>query len=565
MYNVIIIGGMAAGCKAAARLNRLSSNYQITIIEKSSYISFSSCGLPLFAAGELNDLSDLNKTPYGILRDEFFFRDVKGIRILLNTEVKKIDTVRNVVQCNYKEEEFELSYHFLILATGTESIEPNFPYTLSPLISSFYSPASIKYFRQAVQKGEIEKVAIIGCDFSSCEIVEAFSSIWGIETILIEKEHSLLASYLDPEISSFVESCIKSDKIRLLLSTSVDKIEINEKELPVIFLGNGEKIVSDYVFYCLGVKPNTNLACKSNIRTGNQGGILVDEQMRTNIHNIWAAGGCVEIRDLVTGKPDYLSPGSLSNIMGRVAADSIAGENSTFKGSVGSYCLTLFNNNICSAGLTEKRAKELCFKTSSVIGFIPDRAEYDPEGKTILGKLVYEKPGFRLLGLQLIGEGEVTRYIDTFSILLSQKRTVHDLFSLQYGCNPVHSPSISPLSYLGFMATNQEIGGVKNINPILASSFNGLFVDVRELPEIESLPFSGKSIHMKLSELRERLKDFDLDYPIIFFCQKGPRGYEAAGTLVNYGYKNVSYLGGGNLLYSNISKSCYAKNLSAKG
>jgi len=561
VYNVIIIGGMAAGCKAAARLKRLSSDYQITIIEKSPYISFSSCGLPLYASGEINDLTDLNKTPYGILRDEFFFRDVKNIKILLNTEVIQIDTERNKVQCNSTDEKFELSYHFLILATGKETIEPNFPYTPSPLISSFYSPASVKYFRQAVQRGEVEKVAFIGCDLSSCQIIESFSSIWGIETILIEKEPSLLTPYLDPEISSFVESSIKSDKFELLLSTSVDKIELNDKELPVIFFSDGKTINSDYVFYCLGVKPDTNLTSKSNIKTGKLGGIIIDKQMRTNIHNIWAAGNCVEIKNLITGNPDYMPFGSLSNIMGRAAADSIAGENNTFKGSVGSYCLSFFDNTICSTGLTEKKAKEFGFNFGSVIGFIPDRAEYDPEGKTILGKLVYEKSTLRLLGLQLLGEGEITRYIDTFSVLLSQKKTVRDLFNIQHGCNPVHSPSLSPLSYLGFMAANQEIDGVKNINPILVSSFHGLFIDIRELPEIESLPFPGESMCMKLSELQSRSRDFDLNYPIMFFCQKGPRGYEAARTFVNYGYKNVSYLGGGNLLYSRIINSQHFKNL----
>ena len=291
------------------------------------------------------------------------------------------------------------------------------------------------------------------------------------------------------------------------------------------------------------------------------GEFLSMKKMKTNIGNIWAAGGCVEVKNLVTDKPDYFSHGTLSNVMSRVAADSVAGKDNTFSGSVDSHYLTLFNNNVCSAGLTEKRAKELGFKTSSIIGFMPDRAEYDPEGKTILGKLVYEKPGMRLLGLQLIGEGEITRYIDLFSILLSQKRTVQDLYNLQYGSNSVHSPSMSPLSYLGFMAVNQEEDGIKNINPLLAPSFNGIFVDVRELSEIESLPFSGKSIQVKLSELRQRLKDFSLDDPVMFFCQKGPRGYEAARIFVNYGYQNVSYLGGGNLLYSKIIKSNFAENL----
>ena len=271
---------MAAGCKAAARLNRLSSNYQVTIIEKGSFISFSSCGLPLYAAGEINDLSDLNKTPYGILRDENFFRDIKDVRVLSNTEVIAIDAERNKIQCKSidKEEVFELSYDYLVLATGSETIEPNFPCPSSSSISSFHSPEDVKYFRQAAQKGEVNKAVIIGGGFIGCQMVEALTSLWGINTVLVEKEKSILPKYLDPEISYYLENCINDKKIQLIFSAYVNKVEIDEKGKPVVFINDDQKINSDYLFFCLGIKPNTKLALKSNIKTGNYGGILVDEK-----------------------------------------------------------------------------------------------------------------------------------------------------------------------------------------------------------------------------------------------------------------------------------------------
>ena len=301
MYNVIIIGGMAAGCKAAARLNRLCPNYQITIIEKSSFVSFSSCGLPLYVSGEINDLSDLNKTSYGILRDKKYFREVKGVRVLIKTEAEEIDI--------------------------------------------------------------------------------------------------------------------------------------------------------------------------------------------------------------------------------------------------------------------ENKAKKLGYNTGSVIGCWYDRPDYLPESKNLLGKLVYEKPGLKLLGLQLVGEGEVTRYIDVFSELLSHNGKIEDLLNVEHSYTPAHSSPISPLNYLGYMAINQEKDGVKNYNPFLLSSFNGIFIDVREPSEIESTKFSfhadrfpGKSIQIPLSELRLKLNDFDLDEPIMCVCEKGTRAYEAARIFINYGYKNISYLGGGYLLCNKIYK-----------
>ena len=568
MQNVIIIGGMAAGCKAAARLSRLCPDYQITIIEKSEFISFSSCGLPLFASGDINDLAELNKTSYGVLRDAKFFQDVKGIRVLIETEVSKLDIERKKVCCKnlHTGEEFYLPYDYLILSTGSEAIKPKFPYPLSPLVSSFHSPADSKYFRQLAQKGKIKKAVIIGGGFVGCEMIEALSSLWEIETILIEKERSLLSSILDPEISGYIESCIKRDDVNLMLSTTVRKIEMYENGLPVVFLDNDHKVSTDFVFYSLGVRPNSKLANSSNIKTGSSGGIVVDEQMKTNVPNIWAAGDCVEIRNLISGKADYFSFGSLSNRMGRTAADSIAGVSSNnklanFKSSVGTVSLKLFDNIICASGLTEEKATSLGYNPCSVIGCWYDRPDYHPESKNILGKLVYEKPGMKLLGLQLVGEGEITRYIDVFSELLAQNKIVNDLMNVEHAYTPAHSNPISPLNYLGYMAISQENEGVKCCSPLKLSSFEGIIIDVRELSEVETdgsasimNRFSGKIFQIPLSCLRLKLNNFNIEQPIMFVCEKGVRAYEAARIFINHGYKNISYLGGGNLLYKKISE-----------
>ena len=556
MYNIIIIGGMAAGCKAAARLSRLSSNYKITIIERNPFISVSNCGLPFFAAGEIDSIFDLLKTSYGIVRDVNFFREFKNVKVLTKTEVEKIDTSKNKVICKDldKIETIELSYDYLVITTGAEKIKPNFPYPSSPFVSSFQSFTDAKTFRQFVQSGKINKAVIIGGGFIGCEMIEALNSLWGIDTVLIEKEESLLPGCLDLEISRLIESKICSDKIQLLLSTVVERIELNEKEQPVVILENMRKIECDYVFYCLGVRPNSKLAETININIGKHGGIIVDEQMRTNIPNIWAAGDCVEIENLVTSQHDYFSLGSLSNRMGKVAADSIAGKHSAFKGAAGTISLKLFDDIICASGLTEKKAHKLGYETGSVIGYWTDRPDYYPEAKNLLGKLIYEKPGLRLLGLQLAGEGEVTRYIDVFSKLLARKETLEDLVNLEHGYTPAHSSPLSPLNYLGFMAINQEQDGIKNVNPLEFSSFDGTIIDVRETQEVESVPFPEKSIQIPLSNLRNKLNDFDLDEPIMFVCEKGLRAYEAARIFINHGFKNVSYLGAGNLLFNEINK-----------
>jgi NADPH-dependent 2,4-dienoyl-CoA reductase/sulfur reductase-like enzyme/rhodanese-related sulfurtransferase len=554
LQNVIIIGGMAAGCKAAARLSRLSLDYHVTIVEKSSFISLSSCGLPMFAEGEVDDISDLFKTSYGAIRNEEYFYDIKRVKVLTKTEVVRVRADKKEVVCKTagSEDTFTLPYDSLIFATGSEAVKPKFPYVRSPLISSFHYPLDAENFRKAVQKGKINKAVIIGGGFVGCELIEALTSLWGIETVLIEKEATLLPASLDPEISLYMESCIKSDKVKLLLSTMVNGIVLDSNGSPLITLSNGDGIMVDYVFHCLGVMPNSQLAKESGVRLGRHGGILVDAQMRTNIPDVWAAGDCVEVMNLVTGTTDIFPFGSLSNRMGRTAADSIANRHPSFEGAVGTFSLKLFDNIICAAGLTEARARNLGYNTGSVIGCWADRPDYHPEAKLLFGKLIYEKSDLRLLGLQLVGEGEVTRYIDAFSELLSRRSTVKDMINMEHAYTPAHSSPISPLNYLGFMACNQEMDGIRNVSPLEASSFDGVFVDVRDSSETEVFPFPEKSINVPLADLGNRLSDFDGNQPIMFICERGPRAYEAARLFVENGYKNVCYLGGGNLLYSKI-------------
>jgi NADPH-dependent 2,4-dienoyl-CoA reductase/sulfur reductase-like enzyme/rhodanese-related sulfurtransferase len=556
VYNVIIIGGMAAGCKAASRLSRLSSNYQITIIEKSPFISLSKCGLPFFVSGELNDISELSKTPYGVLRDEKFFKDFEGINVLTKTEVFEIDPSKQELLCHDLDnnKNIKLNYDALLIATGSRVIKPDFTYKETPRISSVYSPSDSIKIRTALQKGEIKKAVIIGGGFAGCETAESLVSLWGIEITLIEKENSLFSSYFDPEISKHIEYCIKSDNILLLLSNKVEQIESDINGFPVTILDNGQKIISDHIFISLGLQPEVELARKININIGDSGGIIVDEKMRTNIPNIWAAGDCVETKNLITASPGYFPSGSIAGKMGRAAADSINGRKISFKGTAGTITSMLFDNVICSAGLTETKAEESGYKTGSVIGIWSDRADYHPEVKNIVGKLVYTKPGLKLLGLQLIGEGEVTRYIDPFTELLKERKSINSLLCLEHAFTHAHSSPFSPLNYLGYIAINQEKDGIINFSPRMLSSFNGIFIDVREKHEVEAKPFPENSINIPFSSIRLKINDFDLEQEIIFVCTKGSRSYETTRLFLNHGFTNVAYLGGGSLLFTELSK-----------
>ena len=287
---------MAAGCKAAARLKRLDPDYKIFIVERKPFIS-----------GEIDDLYDLEKTPYGVIRNEEYFEEVKNIKVFLNTEAQELNKEKKEVVCynSSNNKTFTLGYDKLLLATGSEPLTPQFSYPSSQLISSVYSVVDLKYFKVAAQKGEIEKAVIIGGGLEGCTMIETLNSLWGIDVTLIENNNSLLKGFIDSEISCFVENSLPSNKVDLILEKTVTKIELDDKNKPVIFIDGGQKIETDYVFYCLGAVPNTKLAAKTGIKIGEAGGILVDSQMRTNLPDIWAAGDCVEVKNLITNKNDY--------------------------------------------------------------------------------------------------------------------------------------------------------------------------------------------------------------------------------------------------------------------
>jgi len=555
MHKVIIIGGMAAGCKAAARLSRFSSDFDITIIERRSVISVANCGLNLFAAGDIDNIDELLKTGYGAIRDDKYFKDVKGVTVLLNTEVSTIDVNNCKVDCkNTKNKKTtSLPYDSLLIAIGTKSIEPKFPFPKSSKISSFHSTLDAKKFREAAQLGQVGKAVIIGGGFIGCELIEVLNSLWGIETTLIEKEDHLLSKFLDSEVSKLVVNRIKEYDVKLLLGEEVCKIELNDEGEVTVHLVSGDIIKSDYVFYNLGVKPEVTIAEKAGIEIGECGGIRVDHEMKTNIANIWAAGDCVETKNLVTDKFDLYSLGSLSNRMGRVAANSIASEEAYFDGIVGATSLKLFDMIFSSVGLIEKRATQFKFDVGTVYGCWSDRPDFHPCVKNLYGKLVYEKKTLKLLGIQLIGKGEVNRYLDVFSELLKQKKSAIDLLNIEHGYTPAHSSPLSPLYYLGCMVINQEENKVKNHNPNFLDRFTGLFIDIREQEEVDTYPFEYDAVHIPIDKFRSRIDEIDITKPLMIICQKGQRAYEVGKILVNMGAVDVSYLGGGVLLHNEMT------------
>lgn len=545
MKTVLIIGGMAAGCKTATRLKRLKPDYEITIIEKKPFVSYGTCGMPFYASGDVEDFMAPATTPWNMLRDADYFKNAKDINVLTHTEVLEIDTNSKILLAKnlISQQELKLKFDYLVFATGAKPYELKFPYPKSDKILDFHNPLNAKKFKELAQTGKIGSVAIIGGGYIGVELAEAMVSLWGIETHLIELTDRLLPNSLDKEISGLLQKTLSNEDINIYLETTV--LSIEEKDNLIVNLNNGCQLTVDLVFNCTGIKPNSALAESIAVKTNNFSAIEVDEQLRTNIPSVWAAGDCICSKNIITNLPSFFPLGSLANRQGKIVAESIAGLNPEYKGAIGTNSIKVFGFTICSAGLNEKFASQYKLNFASVWGSFYDRPDYMPESKTIFAKMLYEKNSLRLLGLQLAGRGELTRYIDAFSIFASDKKTAFDLLNFEHAYTPTHSNPMNPLNFLGAMAISQEKDGVICANPQEITNFNGQILDVREKEEINSIKCDGNVIETSIIEFRNKIMELDKTKPLLVVCQKGPRSYEVARFCKNSGFIDVKYLGGG--------------------
>jgi rhodanese-related sulfurtransferase len=278
----------------------------------------------------------------------------------------------------------------------------------------------------------------------------------------------------------------------------------------------------------------------------------VDDTLKTSVEDIFAAGDCIEVKYFITGKKGVFPFGSLANRQGRVVAENMAGNKVTFKGAVAAASVKVFDTVLAVCGMSETEAHRNGIECKSVIGLFSDRPDFHPDSKDITAVLVYEVGTLRLIGFQAIGQGEVTRLVDAFSILASKSATALDLLEFEHAYTPPHSPPMNVLNHLGSMAIAQETRNIKCMKISELSAFKGTIIDVRKPDEIAEYPLQQPSIHIPLHEIYMRKQEVPSSMPLLFVCQKGVRSHEAACSFKNAGWEDVSYLGGGILLKNSI-------------
>jgi len=545
---IVVVGASAAGLRAAARARRRLPKAKVLVIDQDSFISYGACGLPYFLSGDIESPNKLRETAYGVIRDPDFFRDAKEVEILTETRVQKIDPQARKVFCEALKtgEALEFSYDKLVLACGASPIIPFDVPKDSARVKTFKTLHDAIALKQSLQKGEIGRVGIVGAGFIGCELAEAFGSLWGAEVVLMEAAPHILPYLLDVEMAKAVEADMKAEGVEIHTQCPVEGIEETEAGV-VIKTGRGS-FEADCAVIALGVRPNTGPARECGLTMGESGGIVVDDSLRTSDKNIFAAGDCIEVKHLITGEAFVLPLGSLANRQGRVVGSNLGGRKERFAPVLGSSAIKIFDTNVASTGLTEAAAGAAGIDAGCAWGTFTDRADYYPENENIHLKLVYEKATGRLLGLQGFGKGEVVKRVDVFAALLQNQGAYKDLQFMEFAYAPPFAPAVDPLFALGCAARNAEEEGVKCLPPD-ASMENYSIIDVRLATETEAMPIKAEAVlNIPFEEIRARYEEIPRDKPVLCVCSKGLRSSEAARFLIEKGFNNVVYLGGGLLM-----------------
>ena len=549
---IIVIGGSAAGPKAASRARRLDENAEITIIQKASDLSMASCGYPYYVAGVFDDRNQLLATPAGLVRDANFFWDAKRIKALVNTEVTKID--RDNKNVEYKNlltgETASLPYDKLVIATGATPFKPPVPGIDLKGVTTLQSMADSDFLRRIGDEGEVKNAVVIGGGLIGIETCEALV-LSDIEVTLVELLPQLLP-FLDKDMSLNVEKYLKT-KANVILENGVSEFIGENGKLKAVKLQDGTIIPCEIAVVATGVRPNTALAKESGLKIGECRAIEVNSYMQTSDPDIYAIGDCIEVPHLVSGKKVHAPLGDLANLQGRVAGDNvIKGNVSQFPGTIQSGICKVFDYGVGAAGLSQQGAVRHGFDNiETVINVSPDKPGF-MGANILITKLVVDKNTNRILGAQVLGPGDVSKQVTTWAMAIQAKMTVEDMLNLDLPYAPPYSLAIDHSIATAHIMQNKLDGLFVGITPTelkekLERKDPMFLMDLRNPGEFEVMKIGIGEKLIPQGEFRDRLDELpkDKNAEIIAWCKISLRGYEAVRALMQYGYKNVKLLEGG--------------------
>ncbi len=536
---VLIVGGVAGGASAAARLRRLDEKAEIILFEKGEYISFANCGLPYYIGGEIEQQSALTlQTPQS-------FRRRFNIDVRVRNEVVGLDTQRKCVKVRDLKDgsEYQESYDELILSPGAAPIIPPLEGVEDERVFTLRSiPDSVR-IKNHINQAHPASAVVIGGGYIGVEMAENLAKA-GVNVTIVEMADHLIAP-LDVDMAAEVHRYIQDQGVGLMLKNGVQAIEPGKDGLK-LRLSKGQ-LEADMVILSVGVKPDTSLARQAGLKTNGRGAILVDEHMRTSAEHVYAVGDAVEIQDFVTGKAGYVPLAGPANKQGRIAADNICGIPSRYKGTQGSSVLKIFDMTVAMTGINERTAQEAWLDYDKSFTFSQSHASYYPGAHGMSVKTLYEKGSGRILGAQIVGYDGVDKRIDVLATAIRAQMTAFDLTELELCYAPPFGSAKDPVNFVGYAIENVLTGKVKTFHwhdiARLPKDGSVTLLDVRTPTEPAAGHIEG-FIHIPLDELRNRVDELDRNKPVYIHCHSGLRSYLACRMLSGLGFDCYNLSGG---------------------
>lgn len=537
---VIIIGGVAGGASAAARIRRLDETAQIIVLERSKYVSYANCGLPYFIGGVIREQAELTlQTPQSFW--ERFHIDVRVRNEAVNIDVKsKTVAIRRLDTGEIYHEQYDK----LLLSPGAKPVVPHLPGVTSDRIFSLRTVEDTLRIRKFIEEYKPATAVLVGGGFIGLEMAENLTAM-GISVTVIQRSNQLFAP-MDADMASFIHAQMRSHGVKLELEKTVTGFS-SKGGKPVTMIKDSEPISSDMVLLGVGVEPDTVLAEKAGLALGIRGAVAVNEYMETSVPDIYAVGDAVEVSHFVTGKKALISLAGPANKQGRIAADNICGGNSMFKGTQGSSVIKIFEMTGAVTGINEKTAEAAGIVYDKVVLSPVSHAAYYPGGQTMYMKVLYKKETLRLLGAQIAGYEGVDKRIDVLAAAIRAGMTADKLAELELAYAPPYSSAKDPVNMAGFMIENLETEKVVQFhwNEVEKLKCDGsmTLIDVRTAEEFDSGHIKG-FFNIPVDELREHIEEFDVKNPVYVVCQSGLRSYIACCILSQYGFECYNLSGG---------------------
>ncbi|NDV97327.1 pyridine nucleotide-disulfide oxidoreductase [Dysgonomonas sp. 521] len=543
---ILIIGGVAGGATAAARLRRIDENAEIVLFERGEYVSYANCGLPYYIGGTISE------------RDRLFVQTVEGftgrfnIDIRVKSEVTHIDLENKTVTVHdiSANKDYTESYDKLIVSTGAEPIKPPMPGMEDSRVFSLRNVPDMDKIKGYIDEHKPKKAVVVGGGFIGLEMVENLHDA-GLDVTVIEKNNQVMAP-IDFSMASIVHQHLVQKNVSLFLEEGVTRFDPSDNGIKVM-LESGKEIPADMVIFSIGVRPEVKLAKEAGLELGSMGGIKVDEYMRTSDNNVYALGDATEVFNPVINKYSLIPLAGPANKQARIVADNIIeGNTHKYKGTIGTSIAKVFDLTVAAAGASSKLLNREKIEHISSFTHGSSHAGYYPDALPLSVKIIFSPTGGKLLGAQVVGYDGVDKRIDLFAQVIKNGGTIYDLQEIEHAYAPPYSSAKDPVNMAGFVAGNildKKVNIIQwrdlaNLNPA-----DSILIDSRTKEEYEFGHIEG-AVNIPVDELRGRLGEIPKDKKIVVYCAVGLRGYLSARILMQHGYVRVYNLSGGYKTYS---------------